>query len=192
MSKKAKKAKNGKRAGKPAATGSKLLEASSVSDWDVDSDGRLIAVDDLAHRLAVEQADGRFRFVGGPGDGPGQFHYPRGVAIIDDRAYVVDSWNHRIQMFSLPECDYIGEFGGLGSAEGEFFCPDGILAVLCDNGDRWLSVADTNNRRIAFHSPDGAFLFAIDADNGGRPRKLRMSDGFIEVRYDDDVWERLD
>ncbi len=72
-------------------------------DWTLDEAGRLVAVDEVEHRLAIQQSNGRFTFLGSKGTGPGEFHYPKCVEILNGTAYVVDSWNHRVQLFRLPE-----------------------------------------------------------------------------------------
>ena len=166
-------------------------EAGLYVDWTLDNDGRLVAVDEVEHRLAIEQPDGRFAFIGGKGTAPGSFHYPSGVEIHRERAYVVDSWNHRVQMFSLPSWKYEGAFGSFGDSAGEFACPSGIAAVESGSDTTWLAVADTNNRRLSFHDIDGRCLFVTDLPHSGFPRKLRVSTGTLEVRYESGPWEAV-
>ena len=59
-------------------------------DWTLDEAGRLVAVDEVEHRLAIQQSNGRFTFLGSKGTGPGEFHYPKCVEILNGTAYVVD------------------------------------------------------------------------------------------------------
>ena len=67
-----------------------------ISDWLKFSDG-IIFVDVLNHRLLVEDLYGDFHVV------TGDFRYPLAVAVLGSLAYVVDSWNHRVRAFNLPE-----------------------------------------------------------------------------------------
>lgn len=57
-------------------------------------------------RIQKFSPEGRFlKSMGGYGTGPGEFQRPSGVAIADDRLYVVDAFNNRVQVFSTD-----GEF----------------------------------------------------------------------------------
>ena len=92
---------------------------------------------------------------GRKGSRPGEFHYPRAILVVGSLSYIVDSWNHRVQVFKLPSFQFQFEFGGFGSGAGQFFCPCSITF-----SDPWVIVADTNNARLSFHLPDGKFLFS--------------------------------
>jgi 3-phytase len=48
---------------------------------------------------------------GQKGNGLGELSRPNGIAVIDSFAVIVERDNHRIQVFSLPECKPIGTFG---------------------------------------------------------------------------------
>lgn len=54
--------------------------------------------------------------------GPGEFDTPTGIALdILGRLYVVDSGNHRVQVFTAsPEHRFLYAFGRHGSGDGEF------------------------------------------------------------------------
>ena len=62
-------------------------------------------------RVHKFSADGQLLFSWGePGDGPGQFHLPHGIAIDSEgTVYVADRENSRVQLFS-PEGEYITEW----------------------------------------------------------------------------------
>ena len=51
---------------------------------------------------------------GGFGESPGLFNEPWGIAVDDSYVYVADTWNHRIQKFTL-EGDFVDSFGLSGS-----------------------------------------------------------------------------
>lgn len=74
------------------------------------------------------------REFGSRGQGPGQFSYPTDLDIHDDRVYVTDRGNHRIQVFDLEgECLY--EWGihsvDPGDGEGKLHYPES-LAISAD------------------------------------------------------------
>jgi hypothetical protein len=142
-----------------------------ISDW-LKFPGGTIFVDELNHRLLVEDARGNFRVV------TGDLLYPRGVAVFGSLAYVADSWHHRVRAFNLPEWTVAFDFGSL-------FCPSSIAVT-----GEFLVIADTNNRQLSFHHPDGAraFTYALD----GFPKRVSVDDnGAINVSYDNGESEKL-
>jgi len=119
------------------------------------------------------------------GSGPGQFHYPSSVAILNNRAYVADSWNHRVQVFDLPEWKFAFEFG-------DFFCPKWIEPVE-DRGRPLLLIVDTNNSRLCFHEPDGHRVHMFQCDGPAFPVTAHVADSkTIEIVFDDEHVETFD
>jgi uncharacterized protein (TIGR03663 family) len=106
------------------------------------------------------------------GTGPGQFNHPRGITVgPDGNVYVVDSDNHRVQVFDangtfLHEwgsncnladghgCVDPDDTGPLQYGDGQFQEPWGITA----DGDGLVYVADTWNHRIQVFDARGTFL----------------------------------
>jgi len=120
----------------------------------------------------MQDTDGRLRLAATG------FRYPQSVALLDSTAYVLDSWNHRVCAFRLPEWNLAFEFG-------KYFCPSWIAAI-----NNLLVVADTNNRQLSFHAPDGslAFTYALD----GFPKRVSVNgEGSIVVHYDNGETETL-
>ena len=77
------------------------------------------------------------------GTGPGQFDYPRGIAIgARGNLFVSDRNNDRVQIFS-PRGTYLGSFGTTGRGPGQFNHNRQLDIV----GHR-LYVADSNNCRV--------------------------------------------
>ena len=106
------------------------------------------------------------------GTEPGQFNHPRGVAVDrDGNVYVVDSDNHRVQVFDAngtflrawgSQCNLASELGcadldgdgPMAYGDGQFQEPWGI--TVSDDGRVY--VADTWNHRIQVFDRDGTFL----------------------------------
>ena len=66
-------------------------------------DDNLFVVDQGNSRIQQFTADGQFvTAFGGAGSNPGQFNAPTGIAIDGDAILVVDTGNHRVQVFFPP------------------------------------------------------------------------------------------
>jgi DNA-binding beta-propeller fold protein YncE len=120
--------------------------------------------------LAVSLAGGWLAFVpsavepgyefvmawGGPGDGPGRFNDPTGIAIAGSEVFVSDARNRRIQVFDLDGAfkrafgeDRLGRPMNLTIAKGELY------------------VADYRNDRIEVFSLDGEYIRGLGTGGGG-------------------------
>jgi DNA-binding beta-propeller fold protein YncE len=66
----------------------------------VDSEGHIYIVEGLHDVVQIFDREGRFLLsFAGPGHGDGELWLATGIAIADDRIYVSDSSNHRVQVF---------------------------------------------------------------------------------------------
>jgi DNA-binding beta-propeller fold protein YncE len=83
------------------------------------------------------------------------FHYPTNLAIAADSSlYISDGYgNARIHKFSYDGV-HLNSWGKPGEAPGEFRLPHGIAVAH----DGTVVVADRENSRLQFFSPDGHFL----------------------------------
>lgn len=90
---------------------------------------------------------------GDPQSLTGLFFGPRGVAVSEDRIYVTDTGNERVQMFQL-DGSFVGVFGGFGSEDGQFLEPTGI--AIDSEGSVW--VADSGNARMQKFSASGEWI----------------------------------
>ncbi|QDQ73548.1 phytase [Pseudoluteimonas lycopersici] len=139
----------------PAATAPKVLlvpesfvsaetpaeELDSVATWTA-PDGHTLAIvtGKSTHRLDVYDGDSgqRLREVGSEGSAPGQFFRPNGIAIADDKLFVVERDNHRVQVLSLPGFEPVGSFG-----EGELRSPYGLWINQTEPGELEVYVTDS-------------------------------------------------
>jgi 3-phytase len=86
----------------------------SIATWITPEGGVwVIATAKDSARLIVFDGDtgATLRSVGEPGDAPGQFLRPNGIAVYGDFAFVVERDNHRVQVLRLPDFTPAGIFG---------------------------------------------------------------------------------
>jgi len=89
------------------------------------------------------------------GAGPGQFNRPKGLDVAaNGDVYVVDSLNHRVQVFD-KDGQFLRQWGGQGNGPGQFQEPWGIAV---DSNAGVVYVCDTWNHRIQKFTLEGRFL----------------------------------
>jgi len=106
-------------------------------------------------------------FLGGfghAGTGPGEFNRPEGLCMdAQDRLYVADSCNHRIQVFS-SDGHFLRAYGKPGKGLGELSYPYDICVdkagrqYVCEFGNSRLQIFDANDRPIEIIGSPGAEL----------------------------------
>lgn len=130
------------------------------------STGDLYVADGYGNsRVHKFSADGRLLFSWGePGDGPGQFHVPHGIAIdAQDRIYVADRENDRIQIFA-PDGAYVAEWGDLARPCEVFIDGDGTVYVaeLGYRAGMWPGTSPPSDNatggRVSILDPRGGLL----------------------------------
>ncbi|HFC12269.1 MAG TPA: hypothetical protein ENJ56_05440, partial [Anaerolineae bacterium] len=130
----------------------------------VSADGHIYVADTGNHRIQVFAPDGTFAFGFGeptPADTtplPGQFNEPWGITIDDEFVYVADTWNGRIQKFTLSG-EFVDAFGTFAipadGSEGalEFYGPRSVALF-----DGKLFITDTGNHRLQVLDTDGNYV----------------------------------
>ena len=89
--------------------------------------------------LLFDAASGiRIGASGGPGEAPGQFRRPNGVAVAGDLLFVVERDGRRVQVLHLPDFTVLGEFGAaeLQLPYGIWIdatAPEGLTAYVTDS-----------------------------------------------------------
>ena len=100
--------------------------------------------------------------IGHGGNGPGEFNRAEGLGIdAQDRLYVADSCNHRIQVFSA-DGKFLRAYGKAGTGKGEFSYPYDICVdntgrqYVCEFGNSRIQVFDAQDRPIEIIGGPGA------------------------------------
>jgi hypothetical protein len=139
-----------------------------------------IEVDTMHHQVIVGA-----RARGKHGRGPGEFHYPSRAVVLGERAYVCDSWNHRVQVFELPHWKFAFEFGD--------FCRPQWIEIIERPESKTLVVVDTKNARLCFHEANGRRITTYAFEPESLPVSARALDAeTLEVVFDDERIEMLD
>ena len=92
--------------------------------------------------------------IGRAGAGSGEFNRPEGLCVdANDRLYVADSCNHRIQVFS-PAGEYLRAHGTAGAGRGELSYPYDIRVdpagrqYVCEFGNSRIQIFDVNDQPL--------------------------------------------
>ena len=117
---------------------------------------RLLVADGGNHRLQVFDSLGNFiSAFGGPGSGPGQFNWPRGLAVDGlGRVIVADSGNNRLQVltFDGEQLSYAATY------EAALLDPHDVAVGPANH----LVVADTGHSQVKLLGPNGLLLATYD------------------------------
>ena len=131
----------------------------------VDCEGNILVADNDNHRIQKFTREGQFlTAVGTEGSGPLQFNQVRDIAIniSNNKVYVVDNRNHRIQVLNSDlTCSNI--FGKYGNSKGEFVYP---RAIACDSTGN-VYVVDGANHRIQVFTSTGKVLRMFGSSGEG-------------------------
>ncbi|MCP5101778.1 MAG: 6-bladed beta-propeller [bacterium] len=96
------------------------------SDVDI-HDGKLFVCDvkgNQVHVLDVKTGETLYK-IGKSGSDDGEFYHPSNIAVRNDRLYISDSTNFRVQIFDL-QGNFKAKFGEIGELPGYFSRPKGI------------------------------------------------------------------
>ena len=97
------------------------------------------------------------------GSGPGEFNFPRGVAIVGGQVFVCDYRNNRIQVLTT-ELEPVKQFGSGGAGDGQFDYPEDIAV----DSEGMLYVSDIYNKRIQVFTRDGQFVRSFGKKGSGQ------------------------
>jgi hypothetical protein len=127
----------------------------------VDSLGGLYILEEVGNRLTKLSSSGTFAWsigqVGLWGDANNYFNTPSDLAVdAANRVYVVDSGNHRVQIFNING-GWQATLGSNGTGNNQFNSPQGI--AIAPNGD--IYVADTYNQRVQIYNSNRVYVATL-------------------------------
>jgi sugar lactone lactonase YvrE len=145
-----------------------------------DKDGNIYLSDSMLKRVEVFNKQGKYlRDIGSPG----LFIRPAGIAIDEDRIYVIDTHGHQVFVFTKKDGELLFRFGKNGAGKGEFNYPTNIFI----GKDKLLYITDSLNFRVQIFDRDGNFIssFGKLGDGSGdlsKPKGIAVdSEGHIYV-----------
>ena len=154
--------KSVRRWGDPGTNGGQMAFPRAVA---VNTRGELvIAEHSTKERVQRFSAAGRqwLGAFGRPGTGPGEFSRAEGVGTdAQDRIYVADSCNHRIQVFSR-EGAFIYQYGGAGKGPGQLSYPYDVRVdaagrqYVCEFGNSRIQVFDAQGKSLEILGRQGS------------------------------------
>ncbi|HYT89239.1 MAG TPA: peptidyl-alpha-hydroxyglycine alpha-amidating lyase family protein [Gemmataceae bacterium] len=174
----------------------------------VDHEGHIWTTDVGEHVVEKWTPDGKLLLAlgtrGKAGRDQRHLNMPTDIAVLrDGTIYVSDGYGNARVVYFTPEGKYLGEWGELGSAPGQFSIPHAIAA---DSKGR-IYVADRNNVRVQVFDRKGKLLdswrdlivpwgFAVTKNDeiwvcGSSPMQWRKSDAALGCPPKDQIFMRF-
>lgn len=157
--------------------GEELLSPLGIA---VDSNGEIFLSDSVLKRVFALDKNGKYLREIGSAD---LFIRPTGIAVNEDKVYVIDTHRHQILVFSKKDGHLLFRIGKNGTGKGEFHYPTHIFI----GKDRLIYITDSLNFRVQIFDRDGNFLssFGKLGDTLGdfsKPKGIAVdSEGYIYV-----------
>ena len=146
----------------------------------VDGNGNMFVSDSVLKQVLVFDKEGKYLRAIGP---PDMFQRPAGIALNDDRIYIVDTHGHKVLVVSQTDGRLLFSFGKQGTEPGDFNYPTNIFV----SSENLIHVTDSMNFRIQIFDQDGGFRssFGKLGDSSGnlsKPKGIAVdSEGHIYV-----------
>ena len=111
----------------------------------------------------------------------GELNYPVDICVRDNKVYVSDSMNFRVQIFDLNG-NFISEFGQLGDGSGDFARSKGVAV----DSDGNIYVVDALFGVVQIFNEQGKLLLTFGKE-GSKPGQFWLPTG-IYIDQDDDIY----
>jgi DNA-binding beta-propeller fold protein YncE len=134
-----------------SAGGKELVSPLGIS---VDVNGEVFVTDSILKRVFIFDTSGAFLGEIGSDE---IFSRPTGIAVDENRVYVVDTLRHQVLVFSKKDGTLLLRIGQNGTKNGDFNYPTHIFL----SRDKQIYVTDSLNFRIQIFDVNGKFLFSF-------------------------------
>ncbi|MBC7195356.1 MAG: hypothetical protein H5U37_06850, partial [Caldisericia bacterium] len=118
--------------------------------------------------------------IGKSGSGKKEFKTPLDITIFEDKVYVLDTGNARVQVFNLKG-NYLFDFGTTGTQDGALYCPNSFS--FDRNGNLW--IIEKCLGRIQIFDKNGKFIKKI-RENFGEVETIERFENYMVLFNNDD------
>lgn len=123
------------------------VKFSQLNGITIDEQDRIYAVDTLAHTISIFSSEGEFLYqFGGFGGGNGWFSFPSDIAAREQKIYVTDTNNHRVQILEIASSKIMANL----DQKGRRSCPENLTVSKDSKGGRRRLVFQDNLAQIKF------------------------------------------
>jgi len=134
---------------------------------------KIFVADTTAHQIKIFDLEGNLLSeLGTRGEDAGEFNHPTHIAIANDKLYVTDTMNARVQVFSTRSGAYLATLGKRGMVVGNFSRPKGVAV---DNEENVYVVESYFDYLLIFNRK-GQFLMPLGGTGTG-PGQLHLPSG---------------
>jgi len=133
------------------------------------NDSLIAVVDFYKHRIILQSKD-KVTIIGKEGHKKGELYYPTDVALVNDKVYVADAYNNRVQVFDSNGnvLKVIGNKDKINVATG--------IEVTNDN----IFVTDFEGNRILIYDLDGELIHIV-IEHLNKPTEISVSNNTMYV-----------
>ncbi|MCX8095096.1 MAG: stalk domain-containing protein [Caldisericia bacterium] len=140
----------------------------------MDSNFNLWITDRRDDTVKVFSIDNELKMIiGKSGSGKKEFKAPLDIITYEDKVYVLDSGNSRVQVFNLNG-NYLYDFGTPGLDDGKLYSPTSF--TFDKNGNLW--IVEKSNGRIQIFNKNGEFIKKVK-DNFGKLECIEKFENYM-------------
>ncbi|MEW6003549.1 MAG: 6-bladed beta-propeller [Nitrospirota bacterium] len=126
----------------------------------VDKNENIYLSDSVLKRVFMFDKEGKYLRDIGMSE---SYSRPTGIAVDEDRVYVVDTLGHKVLVFAKKDGGFLFSFGKNGNEKGYFNYPTNIFI----GRDKLLYITDSMNFRVQIFDRDGNFISAFGKHGDG-------------------------
>jgi len=130
----------------------------------------LIAVVDFYNHRIILQNENKVLIIGKEGHQKGELYYPTDIALVNDKIYVADAYNNRVQVF-----DYDGNARKVIGDKDKINVATGIEVT-----DENIFVTDFEGNRILIYDLEGKLIYIIN-EHLNKPTEISVSNNKMYI-----------